>query len=541
MKDLNYNVYKWLKLLNIKIPKYYVTKRLVSHPDYPSLLSVTSLLSELGIDHAAVQTEKEALREVPCPFLAHVKTDSDDNFVLVDDLNKTLRQSPEFVDQWTGVVVVAEKPEILNTNLPGLHANAAENNFISNSILVISTCLLLAITVYELEQPKFIAVLVVALWGVIVSGSVVLKELGIKTVIGSRFCSTNKTGGCETLTRNQSLWLPLSMKFSDLALSFFIGMVCLLICIAFSHPIFGRSLQQMMFLITFLALPVTIYSLYYQWRVARQWCSLCLIIIGLLWTLTVLISTIHFDWKIDLHYLFTAGCIYLLVAILWSIVRGWLVRLQEQERTNIQVLQFERNFELFCAYLERQKAADITPWKNDLQMGNPEALLQLTIVSNPFCQPCAEAHMIVQHLLHRYSADLGVTIRFAVDGQDPGDKVLEAVDYLLQYIYSHPEIFNKPTAVGRVLHDWYEKMDLVQFKKQYKATERVNTGVLMSKHEEWSRRNKIMHTPTLFINGRKLMPPYSIQQIPEFIPLLIGRLNDMEEKYEKEATERAAL
>ena len=34
--------------------------------------------------------------------------------------------------------------------------------------------------------------------------------------------------------------------------------------------------------INILALPYTIFSVYYQWRVAKQWCVLCLVVQGLL-------------------------------------------------------------------------------------------------------------------------------------------------------------------------------------------------------------------------------------------------------------------
>ena len=69
---INTTVHTWLQELKIPASKTYIKQQLFSHPDYPSLLSITDTLNELGIENTAVHIEKGQLHEVPTPFLAHL-------------------------------------------------------------------------------------------------------------------------------------------------------------------------------------------------------------------------------------------------------------------------------------------------------------------------------------------------------------------------------------------------------------------------------------------------------------------------------------
>jgi hypothetical protein len=69
---LNTTLHNWLTELKIPVSKSYLKQQLQSHPDYPSLLSITDTLNELCIDNTAIQIEKEILPEIPTPFIAHL-------------------------------------------------------------------------------------------------------------------------------------------------------------------------------------------------------------------------------------------------------------------------------------------------------------------------------------------------------------------------------------------------------------------------------------------------------------------------------------
>jgi hypothetical protein len=53
--NLSSTLYKWLRDLEIPISKSYLKQQLLSRPDYPSLLSITDILTDLRIENAAVR------------------------------------------------------------------------------------------------------------------------------------------------------------------------------------------------------------------------------------------------------------------------------------------------------------------------------------------------------------------------------------------------------------------------------------------------------------------------------------------------------
>lgn len=61
-------VSKWLKKLAIPTSKSFIKKQLRSHPEYPSLVSITDTLDELGIDNASLVVDKERIGEIHFPY-----------------------------------------------------------------------------------------------------------------------------------------------------------------------------------------------------------------------------------------------------------------------------------------------------------------------------------------------------------------------------------------------------------------------------------------------------------------------------------------
>ena len=91
--------------MKIPVSKTYIKKQLLSHPDYPSLLSITDTLTELRIENTAVQIQKDQLHEIPTPFIAHLE-DGFGEFVTIKNRDNLDEQFPGFFDRWDGVVVI---------------------------------------------------------------------------------------------------------------------------------------------------------------------------------------------------------------------------------------------------------------------------------------------------------------------------------------------------------------------------------------------------------------------------------------------------
>ena len=102
----------WLSLLEVKVSKKYLRHQLRSHPDFPSMLSITETLSFLNIDSAALVLEKESVQDFPVPFLIHVDR-SGGEFILIRDVEELLNDK-QLLENWSGIVVAAQKPQLWN-------------------------------------------------------------------------------------------------------------------------------------------------------------------------------------------------------------------------------------------------------------------------------------------------------------------------------------------------------------------------------------------------------------------------------------------
>ena len=111
--QLHSTIYKWLRLLDIPVAKTFIRDRLMQHPDYPSLACITDVLDGLSIENASLVVDKERFHEIPVPFLAHSKVGGGD-FLIVTDSKKLIKEQSDFIEQWDGIAVMAEKPDEFN-------------------------------------------------------------------------------------------------------------------------------------------------------------------------------------------------------------------------------------------------------------------------------------------------------------------------------------------------------------------------------------------------------------------------------------------
>src|SRR5688572_67143 len=89
---------RWLSLLKIPASVALVKSQVKSHPQYPSLVSITDTLDWLGIENMAVEIEKEQLQEISTPFLAYLGDDAG-GFVIVENRNNPEKTYPGFFEK----------------------------------------------------------------------------------------------------------------------------------------------------------------------------------------------------------------------------------------------------------------------------------------------------------------------------------------------------------------------------------------------------------------------------------------------------------
>jgi len=507
-------VYSWLKEMNIPVSKTFIREQLLSHPNYPSLLSITDTLNELQIENTALHIEKEQLPELPAPFLAHINGKGG-TFVMVKDGSNPDQQYPGYFERWSGVVMAAEKPGVWNhkENREWLAKESSKRKAILITLAALAV-FILSVAVFSFDGTM-IALLLTAAAGVFVSWLIVSKDLGIENKIADQVCGAN--ADCNTVIHSSAGKLPLGVSWSDAGIIYFPFLLLTLLVASFTNTL--SIFYPLLVLIAAAAIPVTLVSVYYQWIVIKKWCLLCLVTAALLWLQFVVL--LHHSVNL-LKYGFDKSAVtnaWPVVFLLFITAATWfwlkpLLKTNKKLETEIFSLRrFKNNPEVFNALLEKQRKLTVNPNGLGIILGNPQAKNTIIKVCNPYCGPCAKAHPVIEELLQE-NKNLKVQILFTAN-DDANDKKAKPVKHLMALCEKSDD-----TLIAKALDDWYlaDKKDYEVFANKNRLNgELENQGVKLKAMRQWCDEVKIEYTPTFFINGWQLPKQYKIEDVKYFL------------------------
>lgn len=526
-------LYQWLLLLKIPISKKYLRRLLVTHPDYPSLLSVTDTLSRLGLNHIALNISKNHLTEVPVPFLAHLNGKAGE-LIIVNNLDVVTKKATDFYQRWSGVVVAIEKPAAWENTENEVHLRQEQQQRKQTFFAILLVSALSILAMVKASSWVISCLILTAVSGFIIAYLIITKELGIENKIMRWVCARN--ADCNKVINSDGPRLLGGLRWGDLGISWFF---CLLFLIIFSSftGIFNYMMPVML-LLSVATLPFTIYSVYYQRFVIRNWCNLCLIICGLLWVQFFLLmqplTSLQLMNMDSSSVLFTTTLL-VSVGFIWLTMKRLWNESSSLSEENHALKRFKFNPEVFVAVLRKQRKVDVTPFLHDLQLGNPKALLQIVVACNPYCNPCADAHKVLHQLIEKREYDLGLTIRFTVNTIRKSDKKIHIAEYIMQYVQMNAHGTHKAGSIAReLIKAWFAKMNYSEFEQTFPLNANCNVDELLMDHETWTNESNITGTPTIFINGYELPKTYSAGDLLHLLPGLKDNrvLEDLNENFE---------
>lgn len=529
-------VTRWLQALDINVSYALIDRQLKTHPDYPSLLSITDTLDYLGIENVAVKIEKHLLHEVSTPFLAHLNTNGGE-FVIADNRDTLEKKHPGFFNNWSGVVVMAEKePEWKNKENDEFLKKDRLNVLKRDTAIIVVLVMAVAASVFS-SGWIMASLIMVALAGVFVSWLIVSRDIGIENSIADQVCG--EEAGCDTVIKSGGAKLPFGLTWSDIGISWFGSLLIVLMISSFTES--SHRITGLLSYLSAAAIPFTFFSVYYQWRIAKKWCRLCLITVGLLYVQFALLMTPFFAGElpvVGMKEIFTLLAIALFVSISWLTFKNSFSQKNIWENEALQALRFKMSEPVISAMLQKSRVADIRPWQHDIQLGNYNAPVQILVVCGPYCSPCAKAHEVLHELLEIHKQTFGLTIRFALTLDSKDDKRTEAIQYILQHIEevcSDKTKEERSAYSGMILREWFKNMNYEKFTAAFPNTKRINVAGLLTQHEKWSKSNNIRFTPTIFINGRELPNGYSVADISGLMYVLPGIFQPQQEVNESES------
>jgi thiol-disulfide isomerase/thioredoxin len=508
---------QWLSGVGIKVSHNYLKQQLQTHPDYPSMLCITDTLEGLGIEYAAVQIEKEQLPEIPVPFLVHL-TGNGGEWVIVKNRDHLDQQFPLFFERWKGTVLAAEKTEGWH-NTDNEKELQKEKRASLQNIIILCLGFVFAFTIMVTSGSNLQAsVLMTAIAGLFISWLIVSKDLGIDNKLANQVCGA--ATDCNAVIHSKAGKLPGGLSWGDIGLVWFSFQTLFLVI-----SILSENAYQAQSLLTFSAifyLPFAVFSLFYQWRIAKKWCRLCLMVVGILITQAVLLLPGIFLDAVTWPDFNSIGMAILLLAvgmIVWLPAKKLMAEKRRLESETWSLKRFKNNIDVFSALLTKQRKVDTRPWEKDLQIGNPDGAVQIIVACNPYCGPCTKAHQIL-HELAEANKELGITVRFTINADDVEDERTKVVKYIAELIESKRDEFSAEQITvyqKTLLHAWFQLMDIEKFKTLYPLSKNCIVDRFLSQQERWVKESKISATPTIFVNGFQLPVYYGLMDLQGLI------------------------
>lgn len=210
---------------------------------------------------------------------------------------------------------------------------------------------------------------------------------------------------------------------------------------------------------------------------------------------------------------------FVLPILLWLIIKPLLQKSQEAERWRGELRRFKNNPAIFNALLAKQK--QMPPVPADLQpiiLGNPAAEHTITMVTNPYCGPCAKAHLELEEVLAE-NPQVKAQIVFTVCYDSDGRKT-KVAKHMMALGSTHEKSEDGIAA-------WYAqaKKDYDTWAKAYPAdTSNIPENVIAA-HCDWTQKAEIQATPTFFVNGYEVPKVFGLNQS---VHLLVHTIQHLE-------------
>ena len=517
-RELSSIAEEWLQASGVKVNSTYVKDAITTHPDYPALTALTDFLESGGMAYDAVQADASYIHEFNYPLLAHIKQPGNEYLHLIIDATVWDKEK-SITKNWSGIALYATKDATWhNEENDAAQKTEQKNKYIAAAFVIAGIALFAASVFIYTNAPVNIFGLL-SLAGLVISIAALGTELGYQSKIVKQVCGTVGNGGCEKVLGSKFAKGFAGITPADASVLYFAAQFILYLVGCFYNPILNGII-----IIAFAGIVVAAWSIYTQAVKVKEWCALCLCIV------TVLVGQItiatYFQFNNEptsiipnsqylipyISFLITI----LLLTIIYLPIKQLIKTTTKNKQELISFKKWKTDTSLFMAQWEKEPSCDNTLWENDLLVGNEDAPILITVACNPYCRPCANAHAELDKLVEKYKDKVCVQVRLLSNATNMEDKKTIAVNAILQ----QAQFINNKSELKEMLSNWFEWMDYKKWKIKWKIKYDLDISNIILKHDKWIHETSITHTPTFFINGKKLPSRYNMKDLNKMIPQL---------------------
>jgi len=528
MKNRQNTFVALLDLLKVIYTQDFSIQYFNEHPHKYNLFGLSKMLSDYGVENAATQiTDKgNDIAEIETPFIAHFGGD----FVVVDKVdvkkgvsflwrgNNHILPVSEFSEAWNGIVLLAEPSEKSIEPDYKEHKKKERLNVLKK-ISFFSTCGLILLLTYinrslhlSITQLfNYSILLSLNLAGVYVSYLLLLKQMHVQSQYADKVCSLFKQNDCNNVLESKAAKLWGMFGWSEIGLSYFLTNLLILLFI----PTWITYIA----LINIFTLPYSFWSVWYQHTKAKQWCVLCLIVQVLLWTIFIAnyifgyIQIPIFSYSIIQSFVIL-GSFYLALILGVNVIIPKLNvdKVVSILRQTINGMKADEG--VFKALLKQQPFYETSDSDSIIRFGNSNCPLRLTILSNPYCNPCSRMHKRIETLLQKMNNN--VNVQYVLSSFN------ESLNSTNKYLIAACLANNN--NVVQIFTDWFEKGKELRddyFKNMNLDMENPKIEIEFQRHEAWRNKTQLRATPTVLLNGYQLPENYKVEDLRYFTELNI--------------------
>ena len=518
MKDtLSFLVQSLLQKNKINVNSDELDFQIQSHPSYPSLHAITGVLTHFNIENTAIKVpvDKETLAQLPTHFIAQVKRNKQNNFALVLNKGKDYKlifsnKESEtisdliFLEQFTGILVAVEKDETKTAN---------QTNTTRFQKPLFAIALVLFVSLFFISSPNLSNSIyfVLSLIGIGISLLIIQHDLGLSSKIIDSICSQeSKTTNCNAVLNSKGATLYKDIKLSDASLIYFVSISMASLFLSLTNISFN-----LLYIISLIATPIIAYSIYYQIKVSKNWCALCLAIASVL----VLQASVFFFTESNFNVLriktgLLIGFSFVTIASVWLFINSKLRQELALKKLKVTSTKFKRNFDLFNTLLQQSESVNTTLTNTpEIVLGNKNALLNITVIINPFCGHCKNVHNLMESILKRYHNAVSITIRFNINPSNLESNGMQVSSRLLELFHTEGEL-----NCLKAMHDIYNNVDATAWLAKWKKVANLETySNILEAEYNWCLDNNINFTPEILINGKSFPKAYNREDLLFFI------------------------
>ena len=528
---------QFLDEIEVSYTHQFTEKLYNEHPHKYNMYGLKRMLDVYGVKTLGVHSNNADLLSLTYPCILHTHGDfviglecKDDSVTYLQHGKKLTLAIDKFKQTWTNnALVVEETTEAIEPDYKTHQWKELISKMKSYSLpFMLILAVLIGIVshwgntgIFDLIRIAFSSV------GVLVCILLMEKQLTGESHYGDRVCSLFHHSDCNSVL-DGAMAKIFGISWSEVGLGYFMANMLLL-------SLFPAS-SSMVAVVSWAAMLYGVWSIYYQWRVAKSWCVLCVLTQVIIWLIGIIAIVSYFYIPFSCY-----GIDGLLVCIVFAesilLVHQYAL-VQETEKERVRAVQQYRSFKVNSTVskvlIGKGEYYETTLDDSSIIFGNPQAETRVTILSNPHCNPCARMHKQVENLLNINSDDICVQYIFS-----SFNETLEDSSRYLIAMYQ-----NKDQQTAREIYSsWYEK-DKNKFKEILEGHAGIihsgNVEAEMKKHLAWKKRTGFTATPTILVNGYELPREYELEDLAMIVNSIVTEKNIMQDINDRSTTSLGA-